>query len=342
MNTETVSCNLCSGTSFRPHLKKFGHTIVGCRRCGLLFVNPRLQEEDLFKRYGPDYFIEEYLPAFGATPESYDLDVAVNRYSLYLGILEQARLSGRKILDVGAGAGFFIKAASQHGWEAEGVDVSETAASYGRDILKVRIHNRKFEDTDFGEGTFDAVTLLDTIEHLCDPLGCLSGIRRIMKKNGVLILNTPDVKSMSRLFLGKDWAVLSPLEHLYYFNQKTLAVLLEKAWLRPLVIRNLLHFNPEYTHDKESGRYRRWKRWHADWDKRPLRLKIQGYEHRDVLRMVEYDGRKRPNGGNGGKPEKGGTERPFLPFKMLLKQSAYAAVKPFFRGDLLVAVARRD
>lgn len=332
MPTEFVPCNLCGGSICRPHLKKFGQTIVNCRRCGLLFTNPRPQEEDLFKRYGPDYFLQEYLPAFGAGTESYSLDIVMNRYSLYLDVLEHARLSGRRLLDVGAGAGFFVKAASQNGWEAEGVEVSETAAAYGRDILKVRLHNRKFEETDFGEATFDAVTLLDTIEHLRDPLGCLSGIRRILKKNGLLILNTPDVRSLSRLFLGRDWAEFSPVEHLYYFSQKTLAAILQKAWFRLLGVRNLLRFNPEYTHDKESARYRRWKKWHEDWEKKPLRLKIHEYEQKDVLRIVEDHGRTRARSG----------AQTFLSVRILVNRIAFAAAKSFLRGDLLIGLARKE
>ena len=342
MNTEFVPCNLCGGSNFRTYIDKFGLTIVKCLRCGLLYTNPRPREEDILKRYGPDYFVHEYLPAFGAGPKSYNLDVVVNRYSLYLGILEHSRLPGRKLLDVGAGAGFFVKAASQSGWEAEGVEVSEAAAAYSRDILNVGIHNRKFEDTDFGEGSFDAVTLLDTIEHLRDPLGSLTGIRRILKKNGLLILNTPDVLSLSRLFLGKEWAVFSPLEHLYYFSQKTLTAVLEKAWFRIIGIRNLMHFNPEYTHNKEGRRYRRWKKWHADWDKKPLRLRIHGYEQKDVLRMVENSGVTRPDGEQAGIPGKGDAPRRAIPLRTLIKRIAFAATKSVLRGDLLVAVARRD
>ncbi len=332
MPTEFVPCNLCGGSSTKPTLQKFGQTIVKCRRCGLLFTNPQPREEDVFKRYDAGYFFQEYLPAFGAGTESYRLDIVMNRYSLYLDVLEHARLSGRRLLDVGAGAGFFVKAAAQNGWEAEGVEVSETAAAYGRDILKVRLHNRKFEETDFGEATFDAVTLLDTIEHLRDPLGCLSGIRRILKKNGLLVLNTPDVRSLSRLFLGRDWAEFSPVEHLYYFSQTTLSAMIEKAWFRLLGVRNLMRFNPEYTHDKGSRRYRLWKKWHEDWEKKPLRLRIHEYEQKDVLRIVEDHGRTLVRTG----------AHTLLSVRILVKRIAFAAAKSFLRGDLLVALARKD
>ena len=66
-----------------------------------------------------------------------------------------------------------------------------------------------------GEGTFTQ-TLLDAIRHALRP-------------GGVLVVGTPNFDALSRRMLGRDWAVLSPLEHLYYFTETTLTRMLTSA-----------------------------------------------------------------------------------------------------------------
>ena len=45
---------------------------------------------------------------------------------------------------------------------------------------------------------------------------------RALVPGGTLVINTPNFDSASRYLLGTDWAVLSPLEHVYYFTEDSL------------------------------------------------------------------------------------------------------------------------
>jgi SAM-dependent methyltransferase len=334
IDREITVCNLCGSGRSRPYLRKFGQPIVKCLRCGLVYVNPRLPENELFKRYNQDYFVKEYLPAFGATAGDFSLDVALNRYGLFFEILRKSALPGRRVLDIGAGAGFFVKAARHLGWDAEGIEFSETAAAYGRNILQVPLQTGKFGALEIPPASFDAVVMLDTLEHLRDPLGDLRKAREILKPDGLLLLHTPDLRSLSRFFLGQGWAAFSPEEHLYYFRRKTLANILRKAGFESVEIRNLTQFNPDYTHDKTTRRYRRWKIRYDRWYATPLRMKIEKYERKEILRMIERR--------NGSRP-------PILPDDSPLdvsvsggirfRRKMYAAAKRVFRGDQLLAVA---
>jgi 2-polyprenyl-3-methyl-5-hydroxy-6-metoxy-1,4-benzoquinol methylase len=249
---ERVPCGLCGGPRYRRYARKFDLDLVKCRDCGLVYANPRLVEAEVLKRYNPDYFYGEYLPTFNAGPTSFDMELIRKHYALFLRILSRSRAPGRRLLDVGCGAGFFLKAAQEAGWDAEGVEVSAAAAAYGNEVLGVKVRNAKLEQGGFPPETFDVITLLDTIEHLPHPLASLTEVRRLLKRNGLLLLNTPDLRSLSRLFLGKAWAVLSPAEHLYNFTAGTLGRLIAKAGFEVVAVENLLAFNPEYTH-KPTG-----------------------------------------------------------------------------------------
>lgn len=334
IDKETVVCNLCGSDRARPYLLKFGLPIVQCRRCGLVYVNPRLSEHELFKRYDQNYFVREYLPACGATEQDFSLDVALHRYDLFFEILKKSALPGRRVLDVGAGAGFFVKAARHLGWDAEGIEFSETAAAYGRNILHAPLRTGKFGALEILPASFDAVVMLDTLEHLRDPLGDLRKAREILKPDGLLVLHTPDLRSLSRFFLGPSWAAFSPLEHLYYFEQKTLAHMLREAGFEFIEIRNLSPFNPDYTNDISTRRYRRWKKRHDRWAAAPLRLKIETYERKEILRMIERH--------NGSRPPILPDDAPLdtaVSLGIRLRRKLYAAAKRVFRGDQLLAIA---
>ncbi len=256
---ESHPCNLCGSPGGRFYAKKFGLRIVICRSCGLGRVEPRLSEADIWKRYSPDYLYHDYLPVFHADRSGVDLNLVVSHYIFYLKLAGRVFSPGGRLLDVGCGPGLFLKAAEGQGWAVEGVEVSPSAAEYASAVLKVPVRQSKLEQAGYPDASFDVVTLLDTLEHLGDPLATLAEIRRVLKPGGRLILNTPDFASSSRAMLGKAWAVLTPAEHLFYFREGTLRRMLEKAGFEIPVLVNLLRLNAGFTNSPSALRSRVWK-----------------------------------------------------------------------------------
>ena len=64
--------------------------------------------------------------------------------------------------------------------------------------------------------------MFDTIEHLFDPGAVLQAVANALTAGGVLAVSTPNFDAASRFLLGEPWAVLSPLEHVYYFTEDSL------------------------------------------------------------------------------------------------------------------------
>jgi SAM-dependent methyltransferase len=90
--------------------------------------------------------------------------------------------------------------------------------------------------------------MFDTIEHLFDPRAVLESIGRALVPGGLLLVGTPNFRSLSRALLGLDWAVLSPLEHLYYFEEPTLRRLLESSGFGSVgFVRRNAAWNPQQT-----------------------------------------------------------------------------------------------
>ena len=102
--------------------------------------------------------------------------------------------------------------------------------------------------------------MFDVIEHLFDPRPCSTAIARALAPGGTLVISTPNFDSASRLALGADWAVLSPLEHVYYFTEDSLRRLLTTTGFRERrFVRQHVTWGPQetinfrYTHEPRDG-----------------------------------------------------------------------------------------
>lgn len=238
-------CKLCGGINFKEVYPSTGKSapepggyritsadwhiqqrIVKCRGCGLIFKEPMPPPATLRYSYvqmeDEKYLEEEKGRRIAARP--------------ILRELMRLKKSGR-ILDVGCATGFLLDEAKKEGWESFGVELSKWAAGYAREEFGIEVFQGNLKDAGFPEKFFDAVILKDTIEHLYDPKDTLLEIRRILKPDGILVLNTPDIDSlMSKLLRARWWGIKQ--EHLYYFNQRTLFKLLEATGFKPVKCRS--------------------------------------------------------------------------------------------------------
>ncbi len=221
-----VPCALCGARDTRRVYSKYGWGIERCRRCGLVYANPRAPAPAILARYSADYFWNEYLPAAGAPGGRIDDVLLDGRHGPMLSLIKRESPSGRRLLEVGTGAGLFLRAASRAGWDVAGLELSSEGAAFARDKLGLDVRTERAEAMSFEAASFDVAVMFDVIEHLFDPRAVLEATRRTLRPGGVLVVTTPNLDALSRYALGVDWAVLSPLEHLYYFTETTLARLL--------------------------------------------------------------------------------------------------------------------
>jgi len=208
--------------------------VVRCQQCSLESVNPLPSIENLQENYDREmksdtrkspYFLE-YIHERQTRSRSYD-----KTYKHRMDLIE--RLYGRKgnLLDVGCGAGFFMRHAQSRGWNAHGIDILPEYIDYARETLKLQqIHCATLEKHSFAPQYFDAVTLWDLIEHLPHPLDSLKHIHQILKPGGLLTIWTPNTQN--GVLLKEQWTGYWPRQHLYFFSRSTLENLLEQAGFR--------------------------------------------------------------------------------------------------------------
>jgi 2-polyprenyl-3-methyl-5-hydroxy-6-metoxy-1,4-benzoquinol methylase len=221
------SCDLCGSASreAKELFIKYGLPVVRCPRCGLLYVNPRLRQDLLWQRYSNDYFLNEYLPVHGTYDE-------LANYHAHAGYLNEISLyvpARGRLFDVGCATGLFLAAARLDNWDVMGNELNSFAADYALQNFNIQVLAGNFETLDLPKGSFDAVTMWETIEHVESPRRVLRKAAELVHPGGVLALSTPNAASLSFRFLQDRWWIMAPREHLFYFTPKTITDLLNQT-----------------------------------------------------------------------------------------------------------------
>lgn len=233
LGMEYVNCNLCGADDseiiLREHLLSKGESfnIVRCRRCGLIYVNPRPTPEKI-----ADYYSEDY-PPFRTTRSP------IVRYIKKMMIHREARkLKGLKrekvgVLEIGCGRGEVLADLRGVGkWELKGVELSPYASQIAREKFGLDVITGTIFDATFPPESFDVVLMKHVLEHVPNPRETLSEIHRILRDNGKLLLWTPNIKSLEAQVWGRHWHGLEIPRHLYHFSPETLTKLLQAAHLK--------------------------------------------------------------------------------------------------------------
>lgn len=201
-------------TTFSLGLKR----IVKCKNCGLLCTNPRLSKREIKEFYrsteDPFYIDQRHFKEIQA--------------ARYIRQIERFRSPPARILDVGCYAGFFLKIAQQRGYQVIGLEPSLWAVEYARKELGLEVMQGFIKDIEFKPQTFDIATMYQVIEHLTDPVEDLTTLQHILKKDGLLVIETPDIGSFCSQIFKRHWWFLMEM-HNFYFTFDTLTYLLRKT-----------------------------------------------------------------------------------------------------------------
>jgi len=167
------------------------------------------------------------------------------------------------VLDVGCGSGNFLRCMKQAGFSAFGIEPSGSGSQYGRESHGIDIFHGMIEDyakQNF-DRQFDAITLLNVLEHVTQPAQTVLRLRQALACDGVLAVVVPDARfhdligrfrHMLRIadpfYIERPDSFLSGFklpDHLSSFQPNTISSLLRHCGFRVVAIENApVVFNP--------------------------------------------------------------------------------------------------
>ena len=276
---ESVRCIFCENnirtveveqSDINLGLSKEIFTLVRCRGCGLIYLNPRPTSSDIHTYYPKEYYpLEE-------PRERKRIDRVCKRFSGWLkkGIMEEfygypasrgygfgrifrrlalypeywhLKFSGRdiipfrgegRILDVGCGPGKMLRVLRERGWDGYGVDFSSVAVEHARNNHGLNVQLGDLFEAAYKDNFFDVVLFNHSLEHMYNPVGVLKEAHRILKPGGVLLIYIPNAGSFEAHVFGKWWVHWDVPRHLFHFNKTTMSRLIINAGFRLVDIKD--------------------------------------------------------------------------------------------------------
>ncbi|MBV1879113.1 MAG: class I SAM-dependent methyltransferase [Pseudomonadales bacterium] len=255
---EDVLCPLCGSVGTQAFL---GHDqLMGlpgefiyreCNECAVLYQSPMPDAKAIASFY-PDSYLDHDLPPvtkpFGwlrravlAGHYGY-ASLAGTVLSRFVGRLagigfyrdEVVFKRGGIALDVGCGNGKFVQKLSALGWQASGVEFSESAAKAGISAgLKITVGT--LEEAQYPDASFDLISARHLIEHLPNPVQFMAEITRLLRPGGRLLIRTPNSNALGRRWFGANWYANDPPRHLVLFTPENLTQIAAAAGLRQSV-----------------------------------------------------------------------------------------------------------
>lgn len=218
------ACPICKSDQQKFLFDRLDHThyvtndrfrVVRCRRCAMVFVNPRPDPIEIKLFYPPDF---------------YDVDVTAEKLLEEKRAPLQARakmlsnLSPGRLLDIGCQKGEFLFWMKRLGWEVQGIEFSETPPN----VFNMPIHYGRVETALFEQGSFDAITLWAVLEHVHDPIETLRQVKSLLASKGRAFVLVPNFRSPPARLMRHD----DVPRHLLMFTPSTLRHAARSAGLR--------------------------------------------------------------------------------------------------------------
>lgn len=144
-----------------------------------------------------------------------------------------------RFLDIGCSIGVLVHEAQQKGFDAYGLEINRYAVIKAKELFDIKIFEENlFKNVSIESASFDVIALIQTLEHIEQPVLFLSRIKTLLKKDGILYISVPNFSGYMVKFKKTKWGGLDPAHHLWQFTPKSLENLLH---LSGFSIQKMMH-----------------------------------------------------------------------------------------------------
>jgi SAM-dependent methyltransferase len=228
MHFPTLCPLCCNGTQLGPIFQKAGLPIFRCPSCGagVAFA----EHFDASAYYDSSYFNGDRSDGYSDYIQAAEVLRAQFRRELIL--LDSLGAHGGQLLELGCAYGYFLDMAADTGFRVCGLELCQEAvdscnARGHHDVYRGEVSNDALSKF----ATADVVVMLDVIEHLPDPVASLEAAADKLQPGGLILITTGDFSSLFAKMSGRQWRLMTPPQHLWFFTPQSLRALGQRLGL---------------------------------------------------------------------------------------------------------------
>jgi len=237
-NSISVStCPFCRNTQPDVKYTASGFAFYFCSACHSL--SRADSDIEIDHQYDEDYYGDSPKEKFWLKPVVWLLNAERGSRAKYI----SNRISkDSAVLDIGCGNGALLHKIHQlSGAAVTGVEMDNVAARRARDRGCITVFSDSFEKAPLAEGSFDAVSMIHSFEHIPQPAPTLTKAVALIKPGGIFYIAIPNINSIQYALFRKHWLHLDPEFHLHFVSRQQLLKLASGAGLKYIKTH---HFNP--------------------------------------------------------------------------------------------------
>lgn len=247
---ENIKCNFCHSDDaslvyeLRDRMLRIDDKrefyLRQCRKCGLAYLSPQPQWEELEYFYGDKYYTN-------TSPSE------IRRNFIYRFVRKIKRavfgapnpkffnfgMENGVFLDIGCGSGayesYVIK--NNPGWKFYGIEPDKGSYQIANKVKDFNVFNGDLKSAQYSDNFFNVILMSHSLEHVSSPVEIVKECFRILKPGGHLIIGVPNFNSFARRLFGKYWFHLDAPRHLFHFTPDVLEKIVESTGFKTEQIR---------------------------------------------------------------------------------------------------------
>ena len=225
-NANTQICLVC-GKRQKFYFRYRNYDYYLCADCGHITTYPFPTRREMKKYYqnkfkdGNYHLVRKYSEEYKVIYRQF-VKLLCNEFTNM-----KKTVQGKKILDVGCFTGDFLVLMKEIGADVYGLELQDDAVEIANKKLSGRVKSADVMTSTFPNLDFDIITLLGIVEHVTDPIKLIRRSTDLLKKGGILMIQTPNSGSKLSKWTKQYWPPFAPVEHIHLFSKNSLVKSLE-------------------------------------------------------------------------------------------------------------------